>query len=62
MICMYLWGVVALELHSHPDHKKGTRFTPLALCIPFKDPSHTTKQKTNPFIARPLSESPKCEW
>ena len=37
MYCMYLWGVVVLELDSHPDHKKG------------QDRAHCACPKTNPI-------------
>ena len=48
---MFLWGVVVLEIDSHPDHNNGP--DPHTLCkslaqgvtlrpIPFIDPSHTT--------------------
>ena len=43
--------------------QQGNRPTHLAIVlrpIPFIDPNHNIKQKTNPLIARPFSGNPNC--
>ena len=62
---MNLKNVVIHELDSHSDHNMGPNHAPCA-CAKTNpkdlDPSHSLLQKTNPFIARPLSGSPNGSW
>ena len=58
-IAMFLWGVVVLELDSHPDRnikRPDPRAALVLRPIPFIDPAHTTRGDNQPF-AQPSSGS-----